>query len=116
MTQVSMQHNNDCLRACVASILDLPLERLPRPPERLTDDNWPAYQETLREAVRETYGYELLILSADASYSPRGLMIASFPSPAFDNTLHAVVFKDGEVLWDPSLPLPGEGIVYEGRP
>lgn len=116
MAYVSQLQRNDCLRACVATILSVRPESLPSPPTEFTDDNWDGYFEELRQAVR-VFGFELLLLKNDDGFVPQGLSIAAYPSPGkTDKVLHAVVAKDGEVIWDPSRGYREIGVTYEGPP
>lgn len=117
MVPTSQSLDNDCLRACVASILAVPLESLPTPPDEFTDENWAEYHLSLRTAVR-LHGFDLLTLkSLEGGFIANGYSIASFPTPRDSNGgLHAVILKDGEFLFDPSPIYREEGVTYEGFP
>lgn len=118
MTSVSQTQHNDCLRACVASILAIPITDLPTPPNEITDDNWPGYINNLKQAVRKL-GFELLILTYEEDCErPMGFSIVSYPSPnnPEGDVLHAVVALNGAVYWDPSPMYRGRNVQYEGAP
>ena len=94
----------DCERACIASLLDLPLNAVP---------NFIEIPEWNRHLVRyyfmKSCGWEhegtiAVDLFDPAKYpSINGYYYASVPSMNFDNTFHAVVLsEDGIIIHDPS--------------
>lgn len=118
MTPVSQTEGNDCFRACVASILAIPITDLPIPPRILTDENWPEYVDSLKNIVRNL-GFELFTVDYENDYDrPRGFSIASYPSPnnPDSDVLHAVVALNGVVYWDPSPTYRRRNVQYEGAP
>lgn len=86
--------DGDCLRACIASILELPnLETMPH----ITSPQWPA----LWDNYLEHFG---LWMCYDTSPRWVGYWIASVPSLNYDDgTTHAIVMHEQYVAWDPSL-------------
>lgn len=116
MNLVSMRRGNDCLQACVATILCIDPDRLPTPPAAFTDRNWDDYLYQVHQVVR-SFGFYLLTLKADEDCIPSGLAIASYPSPSGrDTVLHAVVVSEGRVVFDPHTEYRNRGVVYEGLP
>lgn len=85
----------DCFSACVASILEIPLEDVPffnDPPDASWWDRFKSWLEA-RELSASYY--------PDASYVPPGFAIVGGPSPRFPGVLHACVARDGVVVHDP---------------
>lgn len=83
----------DCFRACIASLLERTLAEVPLFPNDSTQ--WDAAFVWLWEQ-----GYEL----AWGSEQPQGEhYIASVPSPTMAHLglFHAVIGRDGSVVWDP---------------
>jgi hypothetical protein len=84
----------DCLSACVATILDLPLSAVPvfaRPGQ-----NWGQMVDLLNAWLAPRGLVAVLSLSP-----PAGLGIAKGPSPRFVGGGHCVVVRDGVLVWDP---------------
>lgn len=129
MAPASMTAGNDCFRACIATILGLPIDQFPVPPQILTEETWGPYSERMQEIVRGM-GFEMLTMDTKGGdFVPRGLSIASYPSPSADKwadlsaemgltetILHAVVANDGEVVFDPCPEYREIGVTYEGPP
>lgn len=95
---VPVEEQGDCLAACVASILAVPVEVIDFP---LGDDWWDRLHEKLA-----VYGYCIANVKIDAA-APRGLWIATVPSlnlipkPGDKQILHCVVARDNELVHDP---------------
>jgi hypothetical protein len=87
----------DCFRACIASILELPIEEVPNPaPE---DHWWKAWHGWLLPL-----GLQLVEWSP-AKDEPTccpllGYWIATVSSPGACN--HCLVMRDDEIVWDPA--------------
>ena len=82
----------DCWRACVASILDLPLGDVPEL-ESASDP----YDTLSRWAcLRGCY-----LLGFEPGNPPFGYSIAVGPSPRGKNRFHCCIAKDGEIVFDP---------------
>jgi hypothetical protein len=88
--------DGNCYAACIASILDRPLEEFDNRPVDFENEFTESWQ-----AFMATKGYALVEVLAGQTLITRGLhYIASGPSPRgpFD---HAVVYRDGELVHDP---------------
>ena len=90
--------NGNCFNACIASVLERPLEEIPD--LMLGTDGkgkgwWPLYQQWFREQ-----GFEATAYLYDDIWFPRGYSLMSAQSPRGD-FLHSVVCLDGNVVWDP---------------
>lgn len=100
-------HNGDCHAACLASILEIALEAVPKPsPGELADsEGWTGYLERLREEVLHPRGLHDLNIAAHTAdtgdaWRPPGYAIGCAVSPRTGG-YHAFVALDGEVVWDP---------------
>jgi hypothetical protein len=82
----------DCFSACIASILELPLERVPT---IHGDNSWDRWMDWFEAA-----NASLVLL--DSNPPPPGYAIRSILSYAFEARTHAVVSFNGVVVWDPS--------------
>jgi hypothetical protein len=82
----------NCLRAAIASLLELEIEDVPAF-EELSDGAWfPALLDFLRE---RGYGFDQM----DATDEPTGYVIACGDSPR--GIYHAVIYRDGRLAHDP---------------
>lgn len=89
--------NGNCFSACVASILEIPLDTVPAYQCDLADDGWWARWV----AWFEEHGYRAVWrLHTKEEPAPRGYAILGAKSPRGQFT-HAVVCLDGEIVWDP---------------
>lgn len=130
----------DCVKCCVASILELPYENVPHfvayewlvapravngmvagPPERvdwfsalndwLRSDGWALratsttyYKNPLpRGPVKDTFDWYEPYPAPRPGSAGQGFWIASVISENFERSTHAVVMRDGEVAFDPSM-------------
>ena len=84
----------DCMAACVASILDLPLDAVPNPQGE--DSAW--FLEWV--AFLAPYNLSILTFLDGGDWIPRGYSILCGKSPRGDWN-HAVVCFDGEMVHDP---------------
>jgi hypothetical protein len=92
---VPPEERGDCWPACLASLLEVPLEDVPIP----HDDRhwWDVTQEALAP-----HGYEAVHM--DEKYWPAGYWIAAVPSRNLGpGVKHVVVMRGGEVAHDPAL-------------
>lgn len=116
MTPIKGEHTADCFRACVASILNLPLAAVPAFMQGLAPGEAvpaPREHDMLLWFVRRglyLIGLPLaapsfdVLLKAIAAHHPGLHCVAAGKSPR--GTDHAVVVKDGEVAHDPArIPL-----------
>lgn len=113
MQKVYMRHNNDCYTCCLATVLGLEYESVPRffdDDDNLVLDWGVAVSEFLRR-----HGYQLVSVTADISAirAMQGLCIVAGPSYSErykgTGTYHAVVYRDGHLWHDPK-PNP-EGVI-----
>lgn len=103
--KVFMRHKNDCYTACLATLLGLPYEDVPR----FFDDNNELLGDWSQQVSAFLLPRELQILQFDSSpeilNSLRGLIICAGPSytPEFKELehFHAVIYKDGKLWHDP---------------
>lgn len=82
----------NCFEACLASILEIPLESIPH---FVGDDWWERYLEHFGAR-----GVELLYVPLGGGV-PKGYSAAGGPSPRHAGVMHSVVCLDGEMVWDP---------------
>ena len=93
MQRVGVLGEGDCLMACVASILGVPLESLPA----ITSENGDQWWSIFCGAAR-SHGFEV----RESVDPPAGYSIAVGPSPRWDGQEnHAVVALDGVIVHDP---------------
>ena len=99
----------DCMQACVASLLGL--EKPSDVPHFFdvpgSTKVAPGYQWLSDKNLWFEYSHPRLSRAAgdeiDVNPEPfPGYAIASVPSALFPGTFHAVIVKDGKVVWDPS--------------
>lgn len=84
--------DGDCFRACIATVLQLPIETLPNWHDNmwfLKWDNW-LHERGLGITVHSFY------------YGVDGYWIASVKSQNYKDTTHAVVMNDEKLFHDPS--------------
>jgi hypothetical protein len=87
----------DCLMACAASVLEIPLGTLPE----ITKDNEGEWWLVFDKAIRER-GFRIAELMNDPPLAPLGYAIAIGPTQRFDGQEnHACVALDGDVVHDP---------------
>jgi len=84
--------HNDCLRACIASLFELPLDKVPH---FLDHEDW----ESCLNAWCEKYNLIPLdvVLEAPLDF----YTIATVDSPNFEGMKHAVVWKGDRLIHDP---------------
>lgn len=101
MIPVEQIRPDDCFSACVASILELPIDAVGYFPHAGSPAEWTNnWVHWLDERGFDLYGG---IIKADRSYPdplPRGYWILSAASPRTDVN-HAVVCLDDKIVWDP---------------
>jgi len=95
----------DCMRACVASLLELPAEDVPH-----FMDGGPSQSEFVRRLHGFLVPRGLWVMTHDhfwlahlleQSHVPEVYHIISGPSPRFPDCFHAVIGRNGEVVFDP---------------
>jgi len=100
MIPVSQRHvndtNGDCLAACFASILEMPIEDVP---PLLAGSQFPHWIFAVRAWLSPANLSLVCIKDVDV---PDGWSICTVKSKRFPGKYHAVVAKDGEPMHDPS--------------
>lgn len=105
---VPPEERGDCWNACLASLLEVPIEAVPIPHSDDPEHHW--WDET--QAALAPHGYRAVCVSIDIY--PSGYWVAAVPSKnlgTFDDgrpVPHVIVMHDGEVAHDPAL-----GSTYE---
>lgn len=93
------QHG-DCMRACIASLLDLPLLSVPHFAQDAADgkaDFWPAVADFCRQ-----HGYSHMIVKGQFIWAEDEIYhMISGPSPRMVGVHHAVVGLNGQIHFDP---------------
>lgn len=84
----------DCFAACMASILELPIEVLP-------NDHSPGWSLTW-DAFLQQFGISMTSHAATGPIWHEGYWIAAVPSLNFDGVSHAIVMQGHRVAFDPS--------------
>lgn len=106
MQEIVEEKRGDCMQACVASLLRIPISVVPpffAPPG---DGLPPGYEWLNHNDLWFDYAHR----QEDGTYRsgrdvvgvPSGYAIASVPSARFPGGTHAVIVKDGVVVHDPS--------------
>lgn len=89
---VPPEERGDCVRACIASILDVPLKSLPNP-----HGNWHAgWHDAL-----SPLGFSMVEIDV-RQWFPPGLWIAQVPSLNLRACSHVLVAQNDELIHDPS--------------
>jgi hypothetical protein len=117
--KVFMRRRDDCMTACLATVLKVPYESVPL----LFGENGedlPDWKEKLDNFLA-SHGYQLMEVRCEAEHVGRlkGMLIcwglsgnAHYASLGYT---HAVIYKDGELFHDPCPPhLFEKNIVVEG--
>lgn len=106
----------NCFRACVATVLNLPIEEVPQACDGKTWD-WDAFQDWL--AKMNLQAIEMTFLNGGTMYPVRKpvLCIATGPSPRLPGVQHAVVaefigLEGFRLLFDPHM----EELWIDGEP
>ncbi len=86
--------DGNCFAACVASIFEVPIEAVPSIPE---PHWWPAVEAWLAPRGLSVLHFAV---KPDDDYRPPGYAIMHTDSPG-GGCLHALVAKDGVVVWNP---------------
>ena len=99
-------HDGNCHPACIASVLEVPLEEVPQPTiDELADfEGWDRYRERLRRDFLHPRNLSDLALGVHdglgGPFRPPGYAILCAVSPRTGG-FHSVVALDGEIVWDP---------------
>ncbi len=88
--------NGDCLRACIASILDLPIEAVPNFMDEPGDGWRDAFSKFLAQFDLQALDFPTAEL---ANWSPSGYHLLAGKGPR--GVYHSVVGYQGIVVWDP---------------
>jgi len=100
---IAGQQYGDCMRACVASLLDLPIAEVPHFLRDADGDPQKFWSGVLEFTKARGWDY----LSAFPEHRPEfaeamgGYHIMGGPSPRGGGLLHAVIGKDGQIVFDP---------------
>lgn len=99
---VPPEERGDCLAACLASLLEVPIEDVPIPHG---DDDGPHWWDLTQAALRP-HGWRCVV--ADRRIYPDGYWLAFVPSrnlrrESGEPESHVIVMHDGQVAHDPSL-------------
>jgi len=97
MKPVLQQTQDDCLRACVASIFELRLEDVPEFVRGADPCDW---MERLVEFCGQ-FGLWPVLVNHLGDNSPRGFGISIFPENTLSLRRHCCVSEDGLLVWDP---------------
>ena len=92
-TQLTYPDGN-CFAACVATLLELPLEAVPD----FKGDGW--YDAWLEWLKPRNLTFINFRIDPGDSWRPPGYSLLAADSPR-GKWLHSVVCKDGEIVWDP---------------
>lgn len=99
--QTAHDHNGNCLAACIASVLEIPIEGVPN---FILEDGW----RNATNRFLEKYGLFLLCVRIEAGETPEevlpdGWMLVCGRS--MKDRWHATVGRRGQVVFDPA-PTP----------
>jgi len=101
MLKQHQQRNDDCVRACVATILELPIESVPN----FVAERGCVWLDRLREWLLPR-GLTAINVSFSDSDEPGLGILCGAGGAGPRGCDHEVVWRDGEVVWD---PYPGGG-------
>lgn len=116
MKKVFMRHKNDCYTACLATVLGLPYEQVPRFFD--DEDNVVGEWTETVNSFLEGYGLQVVTVKGDLDFIKqlKGLLIVAglsyTPEYREKDQFHAVIYRDGELYHDPK-PDPTGVIVPE---
>lgn len=102
----------NCFAACLASILEVPLETVPGHDGCDTgrDEEWRAIYTDFLNGLG--FGWFDARLNPDDPVELKGFLLGVVRFPGSPST-HAVVLKDGEIVHD---PIPGSPAIKQGLP
>lgn len=97
------KNNGNCLPACLASILEIPLEAVPHFCRLYDDDHWAQH---MSDWLRKHFGLAATICTFDDDIDVhehlRGIWhLMAGPSPRDPDCKHSVVAYQGEIAHDP---------------
>lgn len=98
--------HGDCLRACVASILELPIEQVPNFQQEDGNIHW--YDRWQGWLAQFNLGWLSWQYDQAVPWFPPGYAIVGADSPR-GPFKHAIVVYDGKIVWDPS-PMREQGV------
>ena len=91
----------NCLAACIASVLEVPLDEVPQPTaESFTDpEGWQRYMEQIRDWLApRNLG---MLCSGFGGWLPDGYCLAGVRVCRESTMTHSVIFFNGELAHDP---------------
>jgi hypothetical protein len=105
-TKMGFEDGN-CFEACIASILEVSIEDIPDFHKGIAPDDGPGYWERVHEWCKDK-PFGLISVTLQEGHDPLKFfhdtwVIASGPSPRRKEEwqLHAVVWRNGEIVHDP---------------
>lgn len=106
---ISSPKNGDCLRACVASLLDMDIKKVPNFVANGRGNNGKWFNHPKRGLYNfllnhgyEYYGYAPAIKAISSCNGIDGYFIGVVDSVNFKGSTHAVIFKGMKLAHDPS--------------
>lgn len=116
-TRMTPEEGGDCHAACIASVLEVPLDTVPRlnGPEGLTHEGFAAYRARLDAwlAARNLALVHWTVAPERArDWVPQGYSLVAVEAPGFPGFEHSLVAHDGEIVHNPT---PGAGLAHPWR-
>ncbi len=99
--QTKVGEHGNCYAACIASILELPIDDIP---DVSTLDDGAKQASVINCWLKDRFGLSLLelTLNRETGYQwPDIWYIASGPSPKHKDYRHCMVARAGELVWNP---------------
>lgn len=92
--QTSFGEKGNCFNACVASILEIPIDELP------DYSQWACWHYKYQQFLRNNYNYGMVtILNKGTNLLTDLIVIVSGPGPR--GLVHSVLYRNGDLLHDP---------------
>lgn len=105
--QTKFKEDGNCLCACLASLLEIPIESIPNPKH----NDW---QDEMNRWLIENHGLYIMsaALNPDSNYLPSAFVnnYTIGVGESCNNLLHAVICRDKRIVHD---PLPNSGLTYD---
>ena len=96
---IAGQGRGNCFGACIASLLEVDIDEIPS----LTKDQHIDWVNIMNRYLA-TKGYYMVHKKPDGNFEfeLEGPVIGVVPSTNFEDQLHAVIWYDGTIIWDPT--------------